>query len=282
MGNFRVQVGGTIVPYERFTYPGGEVQVRLSEEVVIGANVSIRADVRSSEDVMELLLLKDAVDRALDYPSVHLLLPYLPYARQDRVANYGESHALKVFCQLINAANFIAVETWDAHSIVAGALLDRHYDKPQWRFAQHVPVDRPCSLISPDAGALKKTLEVAKHRPDHPNGMFVIQAAKHRDPFTGEVSGTELQFQPDVLTAAIQGRQVLICDDICDGGRTFIELAKLIQIYDPKKISLYVTHGIFSQGLAVFDGLIDEFWTPNPWPSVVGDARLNVIDGETC
>jgi ribose-phosphate pyrophosphokinase len=42
----------------------------------------------------------------------------------------------------------------------------------------------------------------------------------------------------------------LILDDICDGGRTFSELAKQLQVQHAGDIYLYVTHGIFSQGLA--------------------------------
>ena len=42
---------------------------------------------------------------------------------------------------------------------------------------------------------------------------------------------------------------VVVVDDICDGGRTFIELLKASPTLDcGKSLSLFVTHGIFSQG----------------------------------
>ena len=44
-------------------------------------------------------------------------------------------------------------------------------------------------------------------------------------------------------------------DDICDGGRTFIELAKALKVDGPRSVWLYVTHGIFSQGFGVFAGI---------------------------
>jgi ribose-phosphate pyrophosphokinase len=46
-------------------------------------------------------------------------------------------------------------------------------------------------------------------------------------------------------------------DDICDGGRTFIELAKELRGMGAEKVHLYVTHGFFTKGLSVFDGIID-------------------------
>ena len=45
------------------------------------------------------------------------------------------------------------------------------------------------------------------------------------------------------------GRNCLIVDDICDGGGTFIPLAKKLKNAGAKTVTLYVTHGIFSKGL---------------------------------
>ena len=55
-----------------------------------------------------------------------------------------------------------------------------------------------------------------------------------------------------------------IVDDICDGGRTFIEIAKYLKeadSIDSSRIHLMVTHGFFTKGLGVFDGLIDHIYT---------------------
>jgi ribose-phosphate pyrophosphokinase len=44
---------------------------------------------------------------------------------------------------------------------------------------------------------------------------------------------------------------LIILDDICDGGQTFVELAKHLKAQGAKAIYLYITHGIFSKGLSV-------------------------------
>ena len=46
-------------------------------------------------------------------------------------------------------------------------------------------------------------------------------------------------------------KKVLIVDDICDGGRTFIELAKVLRAKGAETVDLYTTHGIYSKGTKV-------------------------------
>lgn len=69
-------------------------------------------------------------------------------------------------------------------------------------------------------------------------GVPVLHATKHRDPETGRLS----QFTVPALMP-----RVLIVDDICDGGGTFLGLADAIDFRT--ELYLYVTHGIFSKGV---------------------------------
>ena len=72
----------------------------------------------------------------------------------------------------------------------------------------------------------------------------IIYAQKVRNSQTGEIVETRLEKE------AI-AQDCIIVDDICDGGRTFIELAKVLKSKGAKDIYLYVTHGIFSKGIEV-------------------------------
>ena len=83
----------------------------------------------------------------------------------------------------------------------------------------------------------------------------VVECSKLRNINTGEIRGTK------VHSTGFLNHDCVIVDDICDGGRTFIEIAKVLKQKGAGKIKLYVTHGIFSKGLDVFDGLIDEIYT---------------------
>ncbi len=246
-----------IVPYSLLRFSGGELQPKVLDVVGNGELVYIRADLTSSDNIMELVLLVDALRRTAGGEiEINLICPYLPYARQDRVCASGESLALKVMCDIMNGLKFAAVTVWDVHSDVSLALLNNVYNTHQRVFVGRINWKNTV-LVAPDAGAIKKTMETAKAL-----GLPMVRADKIRSVEDGSITGTT------VYSEHIGDKDFLIVDDICDGGRTFVELAKVLRPLTNGKIYLYVTHGIFSKGLDVFNGLIDGVYTANPFPQV--------------
>lgn len=247
MTNIQVFIDGAFAPHSSFKFPGGEMQVRLEgiNPYRLKQSAIIRAKIRSSDDVMELLLLTDVIRRG-NIQDIELHIPYLPYARQDRVCYSGESLSLKVFCNIINAQKYTSVTVWDAHSDVALALLDNvHHCKQSTILVNNRFISKGKVLVAPDKGAVNKTYEAARLL-----GLEMVTASKIRDPNTGTINGTDVDMST-ILNRL--GRQWLIVDDICDGGRTFIELAKRMnEMVSHNGIDLYVTHGIFSKGFDVF------------------------------
>jgi ribose-phosphate pyrophosphokinase len=197
-------------------------------------------------------------------------MAYIPYARQDRVCQIGDAFSLKVFANLINSLNFTRVFVADAHSSVATALLDRVIEKPQSKYAhQMIKYNKFDYLISPDAGASKKSVEFASVLNADGWDIEVVQALKVRDK-SGNITNT------NILHDNFEGKSCLMVDDICDGGRTFIELAKIVKANGAGRIGLYVTHGIFSQGVDVlFDHEVDEIYTTDSFEQT--DPRVNVV-----
>ena len=110
-------------------------------------------------------------------------------------------------------------------------------------------------IIVPDAGAEKKLQKVSQ--------LFdipLIQASKIRDTKTGNIIRTEVYADWQELGNC----KVLIIDDICDGGRTFLELAKVLKEKDVEEIELFITHGIFANGLDAMNVAgISKFYTLN-------------------
>ena len=98
---------------------------------------------------------------------------------------------------------------------------------------------------------MKKIYKIAAHS----HALGVIECSKIRDLNTGKILETVVHCN------GLQGKDCVIFDDICDGGRTFIEIAKILKERDCGKIELRVTHGFFTKGLQVFDGLIDKIFT---------------------
>lgn len=200
----------------------------------------------SSDDLIALQLAKKAID---DNPghTAKLLMPYVPYSRMDR-AMPTHMFTLKYLARLINDLNFTKVVIYDPHSSACQALLDRcvvHY--PVQTFLHENPVRsanyeneykdmlipppvRYDLLFYPDAGAVKKYSELLPALP-------YIYGNKRRNLETGEIISYELVGDYDLT-----GKRVLIVDDLCEGGRTFVEAAKLLRAAGAAVVELYVTH----------------------------------------
>jgi ribose-phosphate pyrophosphokinase len=166
----------------------------------------------------------------------------------------GNSFPLKVFADIINSCNFEGVEVLDPHSDVSAALINNISITKQ---AEILSLKRHelqqfsnnFMVVSPDAGALKKIYEVAEEL-----DVMVLECGKQRDISTGKIVGcTVPKLNPKYLVT-----DLLIVDDICDGGASFTHLADELRLQGyTGKIGLYVTHGIFSKGLEVFKNKLD-------------------------
>lgn len=214
-----------------FIFSGGEVHVNCSD-VEVHETLKIYAELETSDDIMKLLLTANAL-KVMGVRQVHAYIPYLPYARQDRACNFGDAFSLDVFLRMIKASDVDSVTTLDVHSEVAISLYDLHVI-PQWEILSENDVASYDVLVSPDAGALRKT-EQASCKFNVP----MARATKVRDKegfvTTGEVQGD------------VKGKRCLIIDDICDGGATFIGLANKLKALGASSVGLWVTHGIFSK-----------------------------------
>jgi len=254
---------------EGFTFAGGEVQVRL-EKRELGEYVVVWAFLENAEEVMKLLLVNDALRRLQPQVQVELHIPYFPYARQDRVCNEGEALSVRVMADLINGLGADSVTLYDPHSDVVGALVNRAKIVPQEALLQELApmiMERGLALVAPDAGAEKKTLKFAQTLPQ---AVDVVYGSKVRDTKTGAITGTSVR-------GDVTGRQVLLIDDICDGGRTFIELAKVLKQEGATAVYLYVTHGIFSKGVEALTPYIDHLYCYFAFPQVLPHEQLTIL-----
>lgn len=237
--------------YDLGKFSGGEINIKIHMPFDSVDSVIITHRINNSDNLMEVLMAKDSLERE-GVKNIELFIPYLPYARQDRICDFGEAFSLKVFANIINSCQFDKVTIFDAHSDVAPALINNCVNVSNLAFVYRTYRKLPNTalLISPDAGAHKKSYKISTEI-----GVDMVKCDKVRNPSNGKLSG----FQ--VFADDLNGQNCLIVDDICDGGGTFIGLAKELKKKNCGKIYLFVTHGIFSKGLDVFDGVIDHIYT---------------------
>lgn len=230
--------------------------------------ILVEAHLNGSDSILALMMTVDALKRQFPRADLGLLMPYTMYARQDRVCNKGEALGIAVFGDLISNMGFKSIAIADPHSIatqvaIKGALVIDQFDL----FADIKPSWREWTIVAPDAGATKKCEDFAKRV----GAEGVLTFHKRRNPETMEIEGV---YASDNIYGS---KNYMVMDDICDGGRTFVEIFKAIGI--GKRIELAVTHGIFSYGVDVVTNVYDHVYTTNSFrQDLVSDGKLTVIE----
>lgn len=279
---FDVNGGGNNI-YQRFFYPAGEMQVRIQPDKIAWVeradHIRLVANLRSANDLVELHHLVDAI-RQIGKAKLHLIVPYLPYGRADRRFVEGDCFGLKVFGSLLVPLGLEKVVTLDVHSAPnALACLPNLVNVSPMPFIEQAILDwaeknntRKVVVLFPDEGSvtryrLPETLWVRHEKID----VLELTCSKKRDPATGKLSGFA------VPRAELFGKDatVLIIDDICDGGGTFLGIANELGDRAPR-LGLYVTHGIFSRGLTDLNRAFQQIYTANSF--VPREQGLTIID----
>ena len=231
--------------FELFKFPGGEIGIKWKQAPALSKFQHLLARLNSCDDVFKLLTVADGYKR-MGY-ELEVTIPYVPAARQDRVANLGEALSIKIYTDIINSCGFRRVNIVDPHSDVTPALLNNCNILPVSHILQEIVAEGDYNVILiPDAGAAKKTFSYYFPNEETRQGLQFVQCLKKRDTLTGKLSG----FQ---ITESIKNNgRCLIVDDIIDGGGTFIGLAEHLKNgsygWSIDKLGVYGTHGIFSKG----------------------------------
>ena len=262
-----VSVDGYPKEIKTIKFSGGELHPKFSfgHGHTGPYNFHIHAHLTCSDDIMEMLLLVNSIRRNYvgRIKSLIASIPYVPYARQDRVCDRGEACGIQVMANLINSCEFDKVYIYDPHSDVTPALINNCVVIEQYYApSQKIPHDRFTHIIAPDAGAVKKAMKLSRILK-----LPLVVCEKERDVTTGDIVGMRVPTD-NILKTASTNPYVLVIDDICDGGRTFEEIGKRLSAASIDA-DLLVSHGIFSKGKdeleKYYKNIIAKYeWVPDP------------------
>lgn len=243
-------------PIELGRFPDGTLLIK--EDVPKDYNTERTAELswffeNDAETVALIYITKHLKSHGVE--KIHLFMPYIPNARQDRVKSDEDVFTLKYFAELINSLNFASVTVLDPHSTVSEGLIDRIVIKtPKDNIAKVISEIGGDNLMMffPDEGAMKRYSAMA----DKPYAFGI----KKRDWKTGQIKGLDVAGQ----TELIPGSRILIVDDICAKGGTFYHSAKKLKELGASEIYLYISHcenTIFQGELLDSDLLVKIFTT---------------------
>ncbi|OIH95287.1 phosphoribosyltransferase family protein [Curtobacterium sp. MCBA15_001] len=238
--------------FSTMRFPAGEAHVKVAVEHSTPADLTEIATLRGTDgdDLLMLGMWADAV-RQRGSRSV-ALVPYLPGARQDRGLPFGA----KVYADVLNGFHVDQVIAFDPHSPVIVDLVERLTVVTSEQVVRdHVVAGSDYSgIIAPDKGAVARASAVATAC-----DLPVFRAEKHRNPDTGKLDGFSCEPLPDT------GR-LLVVDDICDGGGTFMGLAGSTGL-GRERLGLWVSHGVFSGRAAQLADHFGEIVTTDSYPA---------------
>ncbi|MCK9614454.1 MAG: ribose-phosphate pyrophosphokinase [Candidatus Omnitrophica bacterium] len=231
--NLKLKMGGGLI--SRFS--DGEVRIKI-EENVRGKDVFIVQSTCApvNENIMELLIMIDALKRA-SANRITAVMPYFGYARQDRKDQPRVPITAKLIANLLTVAGANRVLALDLHAGQIQGFFDIPVDHI---FAIDVFVDyfkeigvNNLVIVSPDVGGIKMARAYAKK---FRAGLAIVDKRRNTP------DATEVMH----ILGEVEGKNVIIVDDIIATGSSLVEAAGAIRRAGAKKIFAAISHGILS------------------------------------
>lgn len=219
---------------ERF--PDGEISLELKESVR-GKSVYVVQSVaiHPNEYWMELLILVDALKRA-SAKSIVAVIPYFGYSRQDRKDKPRVPITAKLVANLLTQAGVDRLITMDLHAEQLQGFfdipVDHLYARPLMVEAIKKKGFKNGIVVAPDIGSVK----IARSYAEELGTDFAI-VDKHRK------SASEVEVLN--LIGDVNGKDVLLADDICSTAGTLASAAKACHEKGANRVIAAVTHGLF-------------------------------------
>lgn len=220
--------------FKTFDFPDGQphFELQTSDD---SDTVTVETRIKNPHELFMTCIVAETLRR--NFKHVQLDIRYLMAARMDRAISVREPFTLATVSNML-LGWYSRTRILDPHSKKSEFLLGADEILPHAVVEQVLKTLGDVTIVIPDKGA-KERVHLLVPATNQPH----VQILKTREMATGKITGMEIQNPKDV------GKSCLIVDDICDGGRTFIGAAKLLREAGAEKVSLYVTHGIFSNRL---------------------------------
>ncbi|MEM1877509.1 MAG: ribose-phosphate pyrophosphokinase [Desulfurococcaceae archaeon] len=220
------------------TFPDGESYVRVVDANKVRDRDVIIANTmfpNQNSSFVETLLIIDSI-RRLGARRIVLFVPYLAYARQDKVFLEGEPVSIKVVLEAFRNAGSNYLITIDTHNPQAlsyfgeGAynvlVIDKLFENISGMVKNPI-------ILAPDKGALHRARYLSEKY-----GFNSSYLEKRRDRVTGEVSY-------EAVDIDVTGRDVVIVDDIISTGGTIATASSILLEKGARRVYVLATHGLF-------------------------------------
>lgn len=232
-----------------------EIRVEINENIrnkdIFIIQTGSHNSTNSINDILiETLVMIDACKRSMT-KSINLIMPNFPYARQDKKNESRSPISAKLIANLLEKSGIDRIVVMDLHAQQIQGFFDIPVDNiysvnlvvnylENSLFNNFTLQERLNNfvVVSPDAGAIKRTLKFAKY-------MKLTSVFMHK-----QRNYTISNTIDDMILVGhhnlIKNKTALICDDICDTAGTLLKCCDVLKQYGVNDIYCIITHGIFS------------------------------------
>ena len=219
-------------------FSDGEFIAYLDESVRGSDAFVIQSTISPTDNLMELLLLGDAMKRASADGRI-AVIPYMGFARQDRKDRPRVPIGMKLVADMIEVAGFTRVVTIDLHADQIQGFFNIPVDhlSASYIFIPYVKSLNLDNLIfaSPDVGGTKRAKVFADA---FDTDLVICHKTRPQANMVGEMK----------LIGDVVGKNVIIVDDICDTAGTLTKAANMIMENVAISVRAMITHPILSGG----------------------------------
>ena len=239
---------GEFEQYKLSKFPDNSIKFILKEDIenrfTSVPTIVVRTRLISNDDIITLALVKDVIDNKYVNVKTILKIDYMMYQQDDRRFKTEESFGLKVISNFINTMKWDKVEIFHPHSDKV-EFIDNCIITSNQSFVEDAILDvrsytfnRFPYWVIPDSGAFKTQFKQIENI-EYPNFITCMKSRNH------ETGGIETV----VNVGDLSGQACFIVDDICLGGRTFIQIAQKLREKNCGELYLIISHGVFNQGI---------------------------------
>ena len=255
--------------FKIITFPDGEKHLKV-DPIDLKQPINIICRITNSDELFILMQLSDILNR-LEVSVDKIEITYLMSMRCDRLFSMEEPFTLKLVANVINSFNAKAVYITEPHSSRSLNLINNSVAvNPMDKLVKQM--SETYTICYPDKGASDRYDFEFDSR---------IYCKKVRTVETGKL----IKFSFDYMVSDITPTNIVIVDDLCDGGGTFLGIAELLRKeFNPDKLILVVTHAVQEEGLKrvakVFDEvhITDSYRNWSEWDELPDNVKVKSIE----
>ncbi len=264
-----IDINKSDIQYTIHQFPDGHKHIELKSGFNKENYINVVCRINNGDDLFILIQVNDILS-INDMRINELSIKYLFTARCDRRFSIGEAYDLKIIGNILQQFDIDKIKILDIHSQKFSSYI-RYEDKfaLNSRFTLSKINYKKYRLCFPDEGAFNRLIEYMSYD-TFLNGLCDY-IAKVKPIICNKIRKKDLDGNVRIFTEIkskprrSNNKPILVVDDLCDGGGTFISVAKELRELNPPKLSLFVTHAIQLAGIEKVSKVYDEVYITNSY-----------------